>query len=311
LADLGLLSLYEGQGNANIVVNARRATPSYSLRAELTGLDALPFLQAAAGFDRLRGTGTLELNFTTSGDNQAAIMEGLDGRGNFSFADGAIVGINIAETIRNVSDFVSGNGNASGDGESSTAETGDTAETDFTALTGSFTATSGRVTNEDLLMLSPLLRVTGGGWVNLPEQALDYRLQPRAVASIQGQGGDRDMQGITVPVRIRGSFNNVSIGVDTEAVGQALLTGALTNALGGNGNTASTPREAVRDTLLNALGISNNESAPADPDAEQPAEPEDPAQQLLRGLRNLGRAPQPEPEPEPEPEPTDPQDGNR
>tara|TARA_R110000868_G_scaffold57591_2_gene177799 strand:+ start:28210 stop:30324 length:2115 start_codon:yes stop_codon:yes gene_type:complete len=304
-ATLEQFSLYEGAGNANIVVNARRATPSYSLRAELTGLDAQPFLQAAAGFEKLRGTGTFVLNFTTSGDSQAAIMQGLAGRGNFSFADGAIVGINIAETIRNVSSFVSGNGNASGTDASTTAETGETAETDFTALTGSFTATAGRLTNEDLLMLSPLLRVTGAGWANLPEQTLDYRLQPRAVATIQGQGGDRDMRGITVPVRIRGSFNNVSIGVDTEAVGQALLSGALTNALGGDGTT--TPQDAVRDTLLNALGIGNNEPAPADSGTQQQPATEDPAQQLLRGLRNLGRAPQPEPEPEP----ADPEDGNR
>ena len=303
-ANLTQIALYEGHGTADIVVNGRGRTPSYSVRADLTGLDAQPFLIAAAGFERLRGTGSIELAFTGSGESQAAIMQTLSGNGRFSFANGAITGINLAQTIRNVSSFISGNGNSSASDPATPAATGDNAETDFTALTGTFTATAGRITNQDLLMLSPLLRLTGGGWVNLPDQTLDYRMQPRAVASIQGQGGDRDLQGITVPVRIRGSFNNVTVGVDTEAVGQALLTGALSNALGGSG-TATTPEQAIRNTLLNALGL-GGETAPADQPASgaQPTQPraEDPAQQLLQGLLNRARNTTP-PDPAPAEDP--------
>ncbi|WP_339746572.1 AsmA family protein [uncultured Maricaulis sp.] len=306
-ANLTQIALYQGQGTADIVVNGRTRTPSYSLRADLTGLDAQPFLTAAAGFERLRGIGNIELAFTGSGQSQAAIMQSLAGNGQFSFADGAITGINVAQTIRNVSSFVSGNGNASASDPATPAATGEMAQTDFSALTGSFTATSGRITNTDLLMLSPLLRITGAGWVNLPDQTVDYRLQPRAVASIQGQGGDRDLQGITVPVRIRGSFNNIAVGVDTEAVGQALLSGVVRNALGGSSGAATTPEQAVRNTLLNALGLSSD-SANNPPAGSEPTQPqaEDPAQQLLRGLFNRGRA-TPPPDPAPADAPADPQ----
>ena len=312
-ANLTQISLYQGRGTADIVVNGRSTNPSYSLRADLTGLDAEPFLTATAGFDRLRGTGALELAFTSAGASQAAIMQSVAGNGQFSFRDGAITGLNVAQTIRNVSSFVSGSGNASASDTETPAATGDNAETDFSALTGTFNASAGRITNTDLLLLSPLLRITGTGWVNLPDQTLDYRLQPRAVASIQGQGGDRDLQGITVPVRIRGNFNNVSIGVDTEAVGQALLTGAVRNALGGGAGAATTPEQAVRDTLLNALGL-GGDTEPADtpqgdtPPAEPPAA-EDPAQQLLRGLLNRGRTPPPT-EPAPDEEPAEDGNGN-
>ncbi|SDM55873.1 AsmA family protein [Maricaulis salignorans] len=309
-ANLTQIALYEGRGTADIVVNGRSRTPSYSLRADLTGLDAEPFLTAVAGFERLRGTGAMELAFTSSGASQAAIIQGLAGNGQFSFSDGAITGLNVAQTIRNVSSFVSGNGNSSAGDSETPAATGESAETDFSALTGTFTANAGRISNSDLLLLSPLLRITGSGWVNLPEQTVDYRLQPRAVASIQGQGGDRDLQGITVPVRIRGGFNNVNIGVDTEAVGQALLTGAVRNALGGSSGDATTPEDAVRNTLLNALGLGgSSEPAGDQPEgSEEPAQPqaEDPAQQLLRGLLNRGRnTPPPDPAPA-----EDPADGN-
>ncbi|WP_417495942.1 AsmA family protein [Maricaulis sp.] len=310
-ANLTQIALYQGRGTADIVVNGRSRTPSYSLRADLTGLDAEPFLTAVAGFERLRGTGAMELAFTSSGASQAAIMQSLAGNGQFSFSDGAITGLNVAQTIRNVSSFVSGNSSAS-DSEAPAA-TGESAETDFSALTGTFTASAGRISNSDLLLLSPLLRITGSGWVNLPEQSVDYRLQPRAVASIQGQGGDRDLQGITVPVRIRGDFNNINIGVDTEAVGQALLTGAVRNALGGSSGEATSPEDAVRNTLLNALGLGGS----SEPDAEQPADgaeqaqpqAEDPAQQLLRGLLNRGRS-TPPPDPASDEDPTD-DNGNR
>jgi AsmA protein len=286
-ANLNRFNLYGGSGSARIVANGRRDTPSFSLSAQLDALQALPFLTAAAGFERLEGTGMLNLELLTSGSNVADIMGGLSGTGAFDFRDGAIVGINIADTIRTVQASIASGALPSGVGSQE--------QTDFSNLEGSFAIAAGRATNQDFLMLSPLLRVDGGGVVDLPAQHVDYRLRPRAVASIQGQGGDRDMQGIVVPVRLRGPFNNVSVGVDTEAVGQALLSGVISNALGGSSNSNASPEELVRDGLLNALGLGSND-APAEEGAE-PAEEEevDPAEALLRGLFARGRQSEPEP----------------
>ncbi|WP_203292207.1 AsmA family protein [Maricaulis parjimensis] len=289
VARLQRISLYEGAGTVTVVANARSATPSFSLEASLTGLDAYPFLEAAAGFDRLQGTGSMALNFSATGNSQAAIMNSLDGNGNFNFADGAIVGINIAQTIRNVSSFLNRNNAADAETsneDSEAAETGETQTTDFTSLGGTFTIVDGQLSNQDLLMLSPLLRVEGLGTVNLAGQSLDYRLRPRAVASIEGQGGASDLQGVIVPIRIRGGFNSVSIGVDTEAVGQALLQGALRNAVGGNGSQSL--EDTARDALRNAIGLGSPDSQTDDASDEEPQA--DPAQQLLQGLLNSRRS---------------------
>lgn len=287
VATLRRIALYQGEGTATIIANARSATPSYSLEASLTGLDALPFLEAASGFNRLAGTGRMALNFTANGSSQAAIMNSLDGTGDFNFADGAIVGINIAQTIRNVSGFLNRNNAAEADTsteDSEAAETGESQTTDFTSLGGTFSIVDGRLTNQDLLMLSPLLRVEGTGWVNLAEQTLDYRLRPRAVASIQGQGGSNDLQGITVPIRFRGGFNGISFGVDTEAVAQAMLRGALSNALGGQSNQR--PEDVARDALLDAIGLGGTRDSETTGTQEEEV---DPAQQLLQGLLNQRR----------------------
>ncbi len=285
--ELENIALYAGQGRATVVANARGNRPSFSLNAALERLDAGPFLEAAAGFDKLRGTGALSLDLTAAGASQAAIMNSLDGSGNFSFADGAIVGINVAQTIRNVSRLVGGSNSTGEVEDESAASTGEQQTTDFSSLTGSFSITDGQVSQRDLLMLSPLLRIEGAGSVNLPGQSLDYRLRPRAVASIEGQGGQRDLRGITVPIRMRGGFNTVSVGVDTEAVGQALLQGALNSALGGDGSRS--PEDALRDGLLNAIGLGDeDDQADADDEGGEESRP-DPAEQLLRGLLNQRR----------------------
>lgn len=281
------IALYDGRGQATVVANNRGNRPSFSLTASLDDLDAGPFLEAAAGFDRLLGTGAMTLDLSAAGQSQAAIMNSLDGTGNFSFADGAIVGINIAETIRNVSSLVGGSQGGGANDDEQAASTGEQQTTDFSSLTGSFSINDGQVSQQDLLMLSPLLRIEGAGSVNLPGQSLDYRLRPRAVASIEGQGGQRDLRGITVPIRLRGDFNDVSVGVDTAAVGEALLQGALNNALGSQG--ATSPQDALRDGLLNAIGLGETgDETTTDGEGEATRQP-DPAEQLLRGLLNQRR----------------------
>ena len=290
VARLSDFQLYDGRGSVRVIANNRGARPSFSVSAQLADLDALPFLQAAAGFERLTGTGGISLDLQAAGASQAAIMQSLSGNGSFGFNDGAIVGINLAETIRNVNSFF-GAQSSPADAETSEedaeqVEAGAQTQTDFSSLSGTFSITGGRADNSDFSMLSPLLRVGGTGYVDLPSQTLDYRMRPRLVASIEGQGGSSNLRGVEIPVRIRGGFNDVSIGVDTSAVGQSLLSGALSNALGGNSN-ATRPEDVLRDSLLDAIGLGGDQAP--DENSDEATEEADPAQQLLQGLFSRGR----------------------
>jgi AsmA protein len=272
LSDFGL---YSGIGNLVAVVNARNARPSYSLRAIMDGLDALPFLGAAAQFDLLKGLGSVNLDLTASGASQAAIMNSLSGTGSFDFSEGAIVGVNLAQVIRTIQQAVTTGSLPSG---FATEE-----ETDFSSLTGTLQISNGVADNLDLSMLSPLLRVAGTGRVNLAEQSLDYLLTPRAVTALTGQGGELDLNGLEIPIRLVGDFNNVGIEIDYGAVAQSLLraeagdliVGDLGDALG----RGQSLEDAAGDALRNFLGGSDDEED----------EEADPAQQLLRGLLGSGR----------------------
>src|SRR3546814_10385524 len=77
------------------------------------------------------------------------------------FRDGAIKGINIAAMLRNIS-------TAAIDQSFDEAAT-----TDFAELSGTFTIDKGIVTNKDLSLVAPLVRMTGEGQIPLPPRTVE------------------------------------------------------------------------------------------------------------------------------------------
>lgn len=208
---LDRVSLYEGTGTGTVMLDGTaESTASLATDITLDGISAQPLLKDAAEVDRLTGKGRLALTLVGRGANEREIVETLDGRIAFSFADGAILGVNIPEMMRNL-----GKGNLGG------LDTAPTDKTDFSEMTSSWTVKSGVAENDDLKLVSPLLRVSGSGRVALPSREVDYMLRPKVVASLAGQGGAQDLSGIEVPVRVHGPWDNPKYSPD--------VAGALKN----------------------------------------------------------------------------------
>lgn len=249
-AKLTELALYEGAGVGQLVLDGSGNTPSVGANFNLTGLSAYPFLKDAAAFERIEGLGAFNVNFTTRGKSQKAMMSALNGSGAVTFTDGAIRGINIAQLSRNV--FAAA---------TSGWESGGAQSTDFSELGGTFTITNGVLTNNDLKMLSPLVRITGKGTVSMPPQTLNYRVEPKLAATLEGQGGTGDVKGIEVPIVISGPWSNPSFTPDLAAIisnpdgikgvidsvkedgGKGLLQGIL----GGGGSTDGASSETTEE----------------------------------------------------------------
>ncbi|MEQ9518351.1 MAG: AsmA family protein [Parvibaculum sp.] len=206
-SQLTKLDLYDGKGTGQLVLDGSRGTPGIAAKFDLAGISAFPLLRDAAGFERLDGAGTISIDVTTSGNSQKAMMNALNGNGSVRFADGAIRGINIAQLMRNVFSAAT-----------SGWESGGTQSTDFSELGGTFTIAQGVLTNNDLQMLSPLVRVNGKGSVNMPNQTLNYRVEPKLAATLEGQGGGSEVKGIEVPVMITGSWSDPKFAPDLAAV---------------------------------------------------------------------------------------------
>ena len=140
------------------------------------------------------------------GRSQRELVGTLNGGGMIRFLDGAIEGFNLAATLRDMKTLGLGSG-------------GDEAQrTDFSELSGSYTITDGVLDNRDLMMLAPLVRVTGAGVVPLPPRTVDYNVTAKLVASLEGQGGGDALTGLPIPVAIFGPWHNVDYRVDFESV---------------------------------------------------------------------------------------------
>jgi AsmA protein len=171
----------------------------------MAGVSAGPLLTDAAQFDRLEGTGRFEVAIAARGRSQRAMVQALNGSGAVTFNDGAIRGINLAAMARNVKGaFLKGGSD-------------ETQKTDFAELSGTFTIDKGILTNNDLKLLNPLLRVTGAGTADMPQKTLDYRLRPKLVGSLEGQGAEVEATGITVPILVVGPWHDPDIKLDTAA----------------------------------------------------------------------------------------------
>jgi AsmA protein len=218
-ADLTQLTLYKGVGNGRVAVDGTQPGVGVDAVFSLKDLQAGPFLTDAAGFDRLDGTGNADIQVAGRGRSERQIVSSLAGKGSLTFLNGAIKGINLAAMLRNVA--------------TAFTDTGGPQKTDFAKLAGTFTIANGIVTNRDTALESPLLRVAAAGTVDLPKRTVNYRVEPKVVASVEGQGGKTDLAGLTVPVIVEGPWDNLSYRPDLAALAKGAAGAVVKGVLGG------------------------------------------------------------------------------
>lgn len=185
-------SMFGGQVQGQVVANNRGGL-SVGGKMTFTGIRLERALGETAGYDRLNGEALGELEFLGSGHSVAAIMQSLSGKGWLEAGKGFFTGFDLEQLMRS-----GGNGGS----------------TVFDQLTASFAIEGGNLRNQDLLVLLKGFRAEGNGRIGLGARDLDYLFSPQIVRA------GRD-QVLTIPVRIRGSWDNPDIRPDFS---QALQT---------------------------------------------------------------------------------------
>ena len=249
--------LYQGSlaGALSADANGNR----FTLKENLSGVTIGPLLKDLANKDVLEGRGNLSLDVGAAGGSLAALKKGLDGSARVDLKDGAIKGINLAETLRKAKSVLSAKG--------ATEQAANKQEkTDFSELAASFVIRNGIAHNEDLSLKSPFVRLSGSGDINLGNDTMDYLAKVAVVASAGGQGGRdlADLKGLTVPVRLSGPFDALKYRIDFGAmVGEVAKEKA---------------KEALRDAISEKLGIGGARTD------SQKTEPKDQVRDALKGL---------------------------
>jgi len=258
-------NLYQGSMDGMLKVDAR-TTPSIAFKQNMKNISIGPLLVDALNNDMLSGSGTLNVDVTTQGGSVNALKKGLGGNAALSLADGALKGVDIAGSIRDLKSKVNVFKTKEADADKSK-------KTDFSELTATFTIKNGVAHNEDLAMKAPILRLAKGdshGDIDIGNEKINYIAKPTIVKSLKGQGGaDLDsLAGIGIPMKITGPFSNPKYGLDFSAVATGLAQSQLLEKVGGEKGAAVKELiggENKADALKGLLGSKKKsaETAPA------------------------------------------------
>ena len=189
-------AFYGGSILADIVADGSGSVAAVNVDTQLTRIDALPLFSDAADFKRIEGKLYAKISIHGSGATTRQFAKSLAGKSSARFADGAIRGVDIAKVYNNLTTILTG-----GFKENSSDKT------TFTALGLSFDIDKGVATTSDVKLQGPLVRMNGAGNVDLGEETINMRLNPRVVASVSGQGGDYDVSGLGIPVVVKGPLS--------------------------------------------------------------------------------------------------------
>jgi AsmA protein len=240
--------VYGGQVEGTASVDASGDIPAHTVRIDLADVRALPLLSDVADFNALDGRLQAKIDVRAAGASGRDVMSSISGSADVRIQDGQILGINVPQMIRTL-----------------TAQTltgwqeNRSASTDLSDFSARFQIQGGRATTANLRLLGPLVRVTGSGTVDLAAQTLQFKLDPKLVASLEGQGGAVDPLGFGVPVNVEGSWNDPRIypdvaGILSDPDGAYAKLHALGQGLFGKGQGQGGGQGGGLDTLLQGLG---------------------------------------------------------
>lgn len=205
--------LFGGQMTTSVTIDAAAEVPAVSLQPAFKGVQLAPLMTRFAGEPYLTGTGNVDLKATTRGADTAQWLRNLDGMLSLDLRNGRIERIDILNQLRR------GYAQARAFDPGSAPEGG----TEFTEVRSQLALEGPIWRTEDLLLTSPLLRLTGKGQIDAERQKLDFAV----LATLLGTGlahGDRWLEDLIdqpIPIRIDGPWARPSVRPDLKAIAES------------------------------------------------------------------------------------------
>lgn len=197
-------NLYKGEMNGSVAVNAATVSPSFSVKQNLSGVDIGMLLKDALEMDIVEGKGMTTVNLVAQGNTVTALKKGLNGNVGVNLDDGVIKGVDLTKMVRGAQSGLSGLQTMKPAKEDRTA---------FNELKATFKVTNGVARNDDLLVKSQSLKVTGNGEVDVGNSSIDYTAKATVAESVDTKNGS-----LTLPVQLLGPFSELKFKVDYRAV---------------------------------------------------------------------------------------------
>jgi AsmA protein len=206
------LKMYEGDVSGKSQVDVTGQRPQTGIDLQMRNIRINPLLKDVADKDFLEGRTSAEVSLTMAGEQAEAIKKTLQGSGNLLINDGAIKGIDLANMVRNVK--------AAFTLEEKPQER---PRTDFAELSVPFSIRDGVFETPASNLKSPLLRLEAIGKADLVKEKLNFRIDPKVVATIKGQGDEQQRKGLLVPIVVSGDFDSPKFRPDLEGAAKQQL----------------------------------------------------------------------------------------
>ena len=193
--------LYQGGFQSNIGIDARTDTPTWTMKADVSGVQARPLLMDLAELDMLAGGANISINANTSGNRISALRRNADGRITFNLAEGEFTRMNLTRMACLGIALVNQE-------ELTASDWGST--TPFNDMRGVLDINGNTLENTSLVAALAGMRLEGNGTMDMAESELDYEAGLRIVGEIHRDEACRVteyVENVVIPVECRGNFS--------------------------------------------------------------------------------------------------------
>lgn len=163
-----LASLFGGKLAGNISANFAGSEPAYAINQKLSNVHLDQLLATLGGKTKLTGLTNLSMNLHASGSG-AAFKATLNGNMNIAISNGVIYGTDLDYKIDQA--IIKYTKRA--------AKVADTGSTRFTSLNATASVNNGELSTDNLVFLTPKIRVKGEGNLNLNNEQVKINLTCR------------------------------------------------------------------------------------------------------------------------------------
>ncbi len=269
LAITGLKAdLYQGKLEGQITADS---TNALGADLSLNNVALGPLLQDLSKEGRLTGLGSINIKANAQGSTFPALKADLTGMVQARVRDGAIKGINVVQTLREVSDAV--RNMFSGQLPEVATQFDMGRQTDFAAMDADIQFKQGQGTVKKFNLVAPLLRISQGtpASLDIVNNQMDVGINVRVVNTSTGQDGKAldELKNVTVPLRISGPFDKLGYQVQWKEIGSKAV------------------KDAVQEGLIDLLANKAGRPPAAAPAPQSEKKPMDPVKSIGDALKGL------------------------
>ncbi|MCW3154686.1 AsmA family protein [Achromobacter spanius] len=243
--------LYGGKLAGAMSVDAAQGN-QLATKMSLAGISIEPLLMDLVKRNMLSGTGSLALDLKTAGANAYAMKNALGGSLQVRLRDGAVKGINLTQTLRELKAAFKP------ESQDETVPADSSKQTEFSEMDADLAFTKGVAAVKRLNIVSPLLRVTQGSPANIDfvKSELDVVVRARVVNPAAAPEGQEliDLKNVTIPVHVQGPFEKPTYTLLWKDAIGGILTRSLENKLREAVTGKGKGGEAVDKALKGLLG---------------------------------------------------------